>query len=237
MLLEDQIAHFYREGYVLVRGLVPQETVDKVMAAAKQHPREVTGSGWQARTFKHDSPETDTAIHRLLWEPQIIEAAQELLGSEPRVLYGMLAIVPANGGTGLPWHQDNQYSQILGGALNIFIALSEVTQDRANLWVAPQSHRWGTVASKDSELYGKGHREAVIEPENALCLPDLNPGDACIFARNTLHRSLKNETNEDRYAYAAQYQSDHARQAWDGKRDTTKMRARELAERFAGREV
>jgi hypothetical protein len=58
-----------------------------------------------------------------------------------------------------------QYNQVLGGALNVFVALSDITPENAILWVAPRSHRLGTVASKDSERYGKGHREAAVEPE------------------------------------------------------------------------
>ena len=228
MLTEEQVEHFYREGYIIARGLVPQESIDAVLTAARVHPKEVTGDGWQARVFDHEEPAKDAAIHLLLYEPRLIEAAQDLLGTEPRVYYGMLAIVPAHGGNGLPWHQDNQYTQLLGGALNVFIALSEITPERANLWVAPQSHRLGTQPARDSDLYGKGHREAMIEPENALLLPTLQPGDACIFDRNTLHRSLKNESDADRYAYAAQYQADHTRRAKDGKRDPLKMKARDL---------
>jgi ectoine hydroxylase-related dioxygenase (phytanoyl-CoA dioxygenase family) len=35
----------------------------------------------------------------------------------------------------------------------------------------------------------------------------MEPGDTCIFDRNLLHRSLKNFTDEHRYAYAAQFQA------------------------------
>ena len=31
MLTEDQIAHFYREGYILVRELIPKDAIDSVM--------------------------------------------------------------------------------------------------------------------------------------------------------------------------------------------------------------
>jgi ectoine hydroxylase-related dioxygenase (phytanoyl-CoA dioxygenase family) len=227
MLTEEQIAHYYREGYVVVRGLIPAATIEKVRKRAEQETP--TSMNWTPRIFKHEEPEKDADIHALLAEPNIIAAVQDLLGTEPRVYYGMLAIVPANGGNGLPWHQDNMYTQILGGALNTFVALSEITPEKANLWVAPQSHRLGTLPSDKNETTAKGHREAQIEPENGMLLPTLQPGDAVIFDRNTLHRSLKNETDTHRYAYAAQYQADHARQAWDGSKDPKRMRARELA--------
>jgi hypothetical protein len=232
-LMEEQIEHFYREGYVVFPGLVPQKAVHSVLDAAPA-PNE-QNEGWQARTLDFDHPDTDPHLHRLLVEPNVVGAVEALFGAPARVYYGMLAVVPAHGGTGLPWHQDNQYNQVLGGALNVFIALSDITPEKAILWVAPKSHRLGTVASKDSELYGKGHREAASEPENGIALPAMKPGDACIFDRNMLHRSLKNETDEHRYAYAAQYTSHNARYSETGKRPEKRMLASELRERWSGK--
>jgi hypothetical protein len=47
-------------------------------------------------------------LHALLRDSSLISAASQLLGGAPaRVYYGMLAVVPPNGGSGLPWHSDN----------------------------------------------------------------------------------------------------------------------------------
>ena len=54
-------------------------------------------------------------------------------------------------------------------------------------------------------------------------LPSMEPGDTCIFDRNMLHRSLKNTTGENRFAYAAQFQAEHARLAATGKKDPNKL--------------
>ena len=45
--------------------------------------------------------------------------------------------------------------------------------------------------------------------------------------------SYRNHTDEPRFAYAAQYQSDHAREAATGRKDPKRMRARDLAARRA----
>jgi len=228
-LTEEQIEHYYREGYILVPGLIPLASVQAVLDVV---PREVRGSGWQSRTFVHADPDKDAPIHRLLVEPSVVSAVESIFAAPSRVFYGMLAVVPAQGGTGLPWHQDNQYTHLLGGALNVFIALSGITPDKANLWVAPRSHLLGRLPSRDSDLYGGGYREAVTSPENGMPLPTLQPGDACIFDRYLLHRSLRNETDEDRYAYAAQYQSENTRVADTGKKDPMRMLTRDLRQRW-----
>jgi ectoine hydroxylase-related dioxygenase (phytanoyl-CoA dioxygenase family) len=232
-LTEEEIEHYYREGYVVARGLVPPPVVDAVVEAAKGRVR--TGDKWQPTIFDHAALDADAAVHRLLVEPAIVAAVEQLLGTPPRVYYGMLAVVPAHGGNGLPWHQDNQYSHLLGGALNTFVALCEITPDKANLWLAPQTHRAGVQPSKTNDTSAPGHREALVEPENGIVLPTLQPGDACIFDRSTYHRSLQNHTAEPRFAYAAQYQADHARQAWDGKKDPIRMHAADLAARWSQR--
>jgi len=231
-LTEEQLQHFYREGYVVVPGLVPRTSVDAVLAAAP--PVEGEGGGWGAQIFDHARPEAQAGVHRLLVEPGIVDAARSIFGNEPDVFYGMLAVVKAHGGSGLPWHQDNQYTQILGGAINIFAALCDITPDKAILWVAPGSHRLGTQPSKENTDTAPGHREAVVAPENGIPLPAMRTGDVCIFDRNTYHRSLKNETDQPRFAYAAQYQSENSRDAQTGLRVSpniaARLRATDLAE-------
>lgn len=225
-LTEEQIEHFYREGYVVVRGLVPQESIEAVLNAAPEGI--TTGERWRPSTFDHANPLQNAKLHRLLIEPNVVEAVSDIFGTPPRVYYGMLAVVPAHGGHGLPWHQDNQYTHLLGGALNVFIALCDITPEKAMLWVVPRSHRAGVQPAKDNETNAPGHREAVVEPENGIRLDTMKTGDVCIFDRSTYHRSLQNETDEHRFAYAAQYQADHAREADTGKKDPLRMRAADL---------
>ena len=228
MLTEEQIAQYYREGYLVVKALIPVEEAQDIIAAA---PAQERSGNWQAHIFDHANPDKDRSIHRLLTEPRLIEAVEDIFGVPARVYYGMLAVVPAHGGKGLPWHQDNQYSQILVSALNVFVALSEITPEKAILWVAPQSHLRGTQPANESAEFG-GHKEAVVAPENGIQLPTMQPGDVCIFDRNTYHRSLQNETDEDRYAYAAQFAAQNSRYASTGKADPKWMLARDLRQRW-----
>jgi ectoine hydroxylase-related dioxygenase (phytanoyl-CoA dioxygenase family) len=228
-LSEPQIQHYFREGYVLVPALVPMRTIRAVMKHATTRLKD--GDFWQPTSLDFAHPEIDAQIHQIIGEPRIVAAARQLLGSPPRAWWGMLAIVPPRGGRGLPWHQDNQYTHILGGALNVFIALADIEPNMATLWVAPRSHLSGVRPAQKSEAH-HGHRESLEAPDNALQLPPLKAGDTCIFDRNTLHRSLTNESDTPRYAYAAQYMSDHAREAATGQRNETRPRAADLAKKM-----
>jgi len=226
-LTEEQIEEYYREGYLVVERLVPEEIVDCVVIEARKIP--VTpGGSWTPSIFIHDEPLQNPRLHQLLVEPHVVGAIEQILEAPARVWYGMLAIVPAHGGTGLQWHQDNMYTPLLGRALNVFIALCDITPEKANLWMAPKSHTKGIQESLTTE----GHRVAAT-PENGVPLPTLAKGSVCIFDRSTLHHSKRNETAEDRYAYAAQYQEDKARLASTGRRDPRRMRASDLSAMFA----
>jgi ectoine hydroxylase-related dioxygenase (phytanoyl-CoA dioxygenase family) len=230
ILTEDEIEQYHREGYLLKKGLIDSETIARVRAIAET-TKSTEGAGWTPRIFDYENPQKDAELHVLLTDERVIGAAAQLFGAPARIYYGMLAIVPARGGSGLPWHQDNMYSHIYGGALNIFVALSEILPEAANLWVAPGSHKLGTQPSKTNETTAKGHREALEDPDNSFCLPTLQPGDACLFTRDTLHRSLTNTTDAPRYAYAAQFCAAHARYTADGKHPFRALDPAQLAQR------
>lgn len=228
-LTEEQLRHYFKEGYIVVPDLIPASSMDDVLAHADVSDEALNSGNWSPVIFDHDNPNKQPHVHRLLVEPGLISAVEQIFEVPARVYYGMLAVVPAKGGNGLPWHQDDQYSQVIGAALNVFIALCDITPDKAILWVAPGTHLQGTQPSKEAEGLG-GHREAAVEPENGIPLPPMKKGDACIFERRTYHRSLKNDTDEHRYAYAAQFQADYARCAETGDKDPRKMRASQLRE-------
>jgi hypothetical protein len=227
-LTETQIEEYYREGFLVVENLIDPKKIDRIMEEAVKVPVDARGI-WTPKSFDHDNPKQDAKLHQLLTDETLTSAVGQIFDAPVRVDFGMLAIVSANGGKGLPWHQDGMYGQILGRALNSFIALCDITPDKAILWVAPRTHLNGVQPSKDA---AHGHHEGAA-PANGMPLPILRKGSVCIFDRNTMHHSKTNETSEHRYAYAAQYREEKARNT-DGKKDTRKMLVSELRETWTG---
>jgi ectoine hydroxylase-related dioxygenase (phytanoyl-CoA dioxygenase family) len=227
-LSEDQIEEFFREGFIVVENLINPKKIDRIMEEATKVPIDARGI-WTPKAFEHDNPKQDAKLHQMLTDETLLSVVEQIFDAPARVDFGMLAIVSANGGKGLPWHQDGMYGAIQGRALNSFIALCDITPDKAILWVAPRTHLSGVQESKDA---AHGHHEGK-EPANGRPLPFLKKGSVCIFDRNTMHHSKTNETKEHRYAYAAQYREDKARNP-DGKHDTRKMLASDLAQTWKG---
>lgn len=222
-LSEEQIENYYTSGYIVAEGLVPPEVCDAVVEEANKFSYQA-GGNWTPKIFDPKNPLQDVALHRLLIEPALVGATEQIFEAPARFYYGMLAVVPAHGGKGLEWHQDNMYDFVSGRALNTFVALCDITPDMAILWVAPGSQTRGVAAS----VITNGHHHAA-EPENALQLPGLSKGDVCIFDRNTLHHSKRNTTHRHRYAYAAQFQEANARKVrLGGKKELEKPLIAEL---------
>ena len=72
MLAQEQVEEYWREGYLVVRGLIPEATVGKVMEAAGRYGDPVDGAGWSARVFDHKEPAKDMAVHQILRDPDLI---------------------------------------------------------------------------------------------------------------------------------------------------------------------
>ena len=222
-LSEEQIERYYVDGYIIASGLVPPVVCDAVVEAAREVAVQA-GGGWTSKIFDPKNPLQDAKLHRLLIEPGLVAATEQIFEAPARFYYGMLAVVPAHGGKGLEWHQDNMYDFVSGRALNTFVALCDITPDMAILWVAPGSQTRGVAES----VITNGHHHAA-EPENVLQLPGLNKGDVCIFDRNMLHHSKRNTTDRHRYAYAAQFQEANARKVkLGGKKELEKPLISEL---------
>ena len=213
----DAVTSYYREGYLVVRGVLPKDVCDRAIAARQEQQTETAGGRWKPSIFDPAKPLSadEYALHEPLAHPRIERIVAALLEEEARLYYGMLAVVPGGGGSGLKWHQDNMYGNLLGRALNTFCALCDITPDMANLWVAPRTHRYGTNGDFTTQD-GDWEKFVVEDPPTAMLLPALDAGDACIFTRDTLHRSLTNDTDRDRFAYASQWCAANCRRAETG---------------------
>ena len=96
---------------------------------------------------------------------------------------------------------------------------------RENLGILYLSCQFGWPVSFNTQAgeYSRVNLQIVVVHSTA----EFFDPTVCIFDRSTYLRSFTNETNEHRYAYAAQYQADYARLAKTGEKDPRKLRAAE----------
>ncbi len=213
-LKEEMVEQFYREGYFYAPGFITPETVDEINKENDAFANAEGDGKWRSNPIIHIEQEKEQypQTTRFLTDAHTIRVYEHILGHQVRLWMGMYALV-APYGNGLEWHQDNQYTHILGHMLNGFIALDNISVENAGLWIAPYSHRSGRQPNLNTE---PGHRRAA-EPGNGMPCNPLAPGDAVIFHRETLHHSKKNTTDKPRRAYAFQVGSANCRYAETGK--------------------
>jgi len=213
-LTEEMIEQFYREGYFYARGFITQEAVNAILEEHVSFAEESGTQEWKSKGFNNlekaraEVPRTVS----VLTDPHLTRIFERILGGDVKFWLGMFAVVPP-GGRGLEWHQDNQYTHILGHMLNAFIALDRITQENGGLWIAPRSH-FGLQPNLNPDP--NAHRRAPEPPNGVPCEP-LNPGDAIVFHRELLHHSKENRTDKPRCAYAFQVASAACRYGKTGK--------------------
>lgn len=214
VLTDEMVEEFYREGYFYAPGFITLETVDAINQEHQAFASSSSNGEWRSNPFTHFDKHGQQypATAHMLRDPQVVGVLEGILGDAARLWMGMYAVVPPRG-KGLEWHQDNQYTHILGHMLNGFIALDTITEENAGLWIAPRSHRSGRQPNLNEE---GAHRRAAA-PENGMPCKAMKPGDAVFFHRETLHHSKSNHTDSHRRAFAFQASSYSARYAETGK--------------------
>lgn len=208
---ENDVQAFYREGYFFAPRFLAPESVDRINASYDEQIKTLEGKkNWSALPFSEEA-QAELNASRI---QKIMEA---VLGGPTQLWLGMYAVVMP-GGRGLQWHQDNQYTHILGHMCNAFVALDRITPENAGLWIAPRSHLLGRLPNLNKE---EGHKRAP-EPENGRPAPDMEAGDALIFHRELLHHSKENRTDKPRRAFAFQVSNRHCRFAKTGELVTSR---------------
>jgi ectoine hydroxylase-related dioxygenase (phytanoyl-CoA dioxygenase family) len=215
VLTPQMVEEFYREGFVMAPNFISMETVDALNKEYEGTLKSVNAKEWSANIFSsfanQSSELPETA--KFLADPDSVEVFEAILGAETLLWLGMYAVVPPRG-KGLEWHQDNMYTHILGHMMNVFVALDDISEENAGLWLAPRSHLIGTQPNLVEDL--DKHRRAA-EPANGIPCKAMAPGDAVFFHRETMHHSKTNNTDKFRRAFAFQIASKNCRYSENGK--------------------
>ena len=210
---ETDVQAFYREGYFVARNFLSPQSVERINASYEEQIKTLEGkTNWNALPFSKEAQAE-------LAQERIKQCMENVLGGPTQLWLGMFAVVMP-GGRGLQWHQDNQYTHILGHMCNAFVALDRITTENAGLWIAPRSHLLGRLPNLNKE--GEQHKRAP-EPDNAMPAPDMEAGDALIFHREFLHHSKENKTDRPRRAFAFQVSNRNCRFAKTGELVTSRQ--------------
>lgn len=215
------IAAYRRDGWTLLKGVLRPEAV----APMREEVLAVLRTRNLPDSYLAQAQEYLAGGHLDGWinGARLRGIAGALLGGPARVYMEFTAVKgPQQGAFG--FHQDNNYTPHRGASLNCWLALVPMCAANGALRVVTGSHADGTVAGRPSTL-NSGHREVAATPTSWVDVM-MDPGDLCIFDRNTVHGSGANATDAPRVAYAVQFHREDTEAFFDGRWELLTTRPR-----------
>jgi ectoine hydroxylase-related dioxygenase (phytanoyl-CoA dioxygenase family) len=157
--------------------------------------------------FAHISAELDAWAH----DPRLVDPCRDIVGRDDLELFAeKLNLKRARRGGPVVLHQDHPYwVDVAGDAAKVATAmlfLDEAMVEKGCLEVAPRSHREGEQPRRAVEGFGSFE----MDPEKfdlARLVPlEVPAGSVAFFGPVLVHRSLPNQSDEDRRALLYSYQ-------------------------------
>ncbi len=215
-LTPEQLATWDRDGYLIVRGLVPADEVAALIAAAMAQAELGPIEGlWDAdyttRFPVRDDPLTRyprlLQLHRhphlalgalarqRLLHADVAAITEALLGEPTLAAQSMLYFKPP-GARGQALHQDNFYLSVMPGTcLAAWIALDRADAASGGLAVVPGSHRLDLICPEAADMTQSFVADRVPVPAGLVPVQlELDPGDVLFFNGQVIHGSTPNTT-------------------------------------------
>jgi phytanoyl-CoA hydroxylase len=241
-LSEEQIAEYWKQGYVVVPGLVGRDKLDgyvqRLDAIVKEEVPPAAGmlvmrdvmvakgvvepSTKMAGIAKIQDFENDPELYRYALEPALLDCVESLIGRELLSIHTMLINKPPGVDGRHPPHQDLFYFPFrpADAIVASWTAINPCREINGCLFAIPGSHKGELLEHGEPDwkyvnlLYWEAKRE-----EGADELPKpvpliMDPGDTVFFHPLLLHGSGVNETDGFRRSISAHYASDDCHAIW-----------------------
>jgi len=193
----QQIEDFNRDGYLVIRDVLPIEEIQLLRTAADQLFDTNGGGEWVG------GPELkDEALGQYVQSPLVKGVINDLNG-ESNVLLGFLYRKSRDFSMPKLWHQDGVYWNTSDArVMALFTPLTPIHKGNGAIHVIPGSHRLGRLFHKAAENYNlvcdtAAFRDGVIV--------EMVPGDIMALHSLTLHQSPPNTTNETRINFGLHF--------------------------------
>ena len=213
----ELISEYEAKGYVLLRGLFDEATIQLLGRAAKEDREldalsfgRVDGAGNVVRLSLWNHP-GDTLYGMFARCESIVRTAETLLGGEVYHYHSKMIMKDARVGGAWAWHQDYGYwyqNGVLAPQLcSASIAVDRATRENGCLQVIEGSHRLGRidhVLTGDQAGADLERVQAILE-RLPLVYVEMEPGDVLFFHCNLLHRSAENRSEYPRWSMICCY--------------------------------
>jgi len=221
---EDEVAQFWRDGFLCARGLAQKADVDRMRHVTETGVRnQIAPVEYEAELQYPGAPSSLEAvggrtIRRLkqalsrdflftewVLSPPVLGRLKQLLGPYvvcPLAHHNCIMTKQSQFSSETGWHQDIRYWSFSRPELvNAWIALGREYAANGCLQVIPGTHRMEFDRSRfDDELFFRPdlpENQALIQTRQYV---ELEPGDVLFFHCKTLHAASRNTTSESKYS-------------------------------------
>ena len=219
VLNEKQMAEFERDGFTIVRGLIPAAEATAIREAfmdmGKNGPVEglseirrgkidgTTGgydpadplAFYPRMMHPHKHPELPVGpiAMKYMTDPRIEAVLSQLMGEPPFAVQTMFYFKPP-GARGQDFHQDNFYLRVKPGTcMAAWIAIDDCDAENGGMMCVPDTGDYAIQCPEKSDprLYFTTEHVEIPAGKTAV-LPIMKPGDVLFFNGQTIHGSGPN---------------------------------------------
>lgn len=223
-LTEEQLSHFAREGYLIVKGLFSAEDLSTIEQTFEEISQEKVpgyfepdldeGSDDPLKRYPrvmHPHRFNDTAKRYMLHKP-VMDVLADLYGEEAYAAQSMFYYKPP-GSRGQALHQDNFYLKVEpGNCIAAWTAVDAAHEENGGLLVVPKTSDYEIVCPDLADSKESFTTHYVKPPKDEKVIPAImDKGDVLFFNGNLIHGSFRNKTKDQfRRAFICHYANSSA---------------------------
>jgi len=196
------IEKFRNEGFVLIEGLLSSSEIEDLksqIADAVGKLKEESSLNAEGLVFHSNLFRYNEQLSQWLCSQKIAGEVESLVNAKLWIRWDQ-QISKMPGGVVFPWHRDNAYNKLKAEHYQLWLPLTEMTEQNGALWLIPRSHK---MPRMHHEKIGP-HWVTEGDDSKAICV-EAKPGDLVVFSSWLLHKTGVNQTQGPRISYVVEY--------------------------------
>jgi len=227
VLTDEQKKQYWDEGYLVVKGVLSPEEIERYTTRASEIARGDIPEGGEKMIVKdvrvakgeYTPEDPEKGLWKLLqpdWfddtfrdypeNKRLLDTVEQIIGPDIKCFLTMMIYKPPGlGEVNHPWHQDKAYFNFdpADKIMGTWIALDHTTKENGTMIFVPGSHKEFIEHEVDAgpkQNFGILYAKGVPVPHPDEVVVELEPGDGVFFHSQLLHRTGPNVTEGHRRA-------------------------------------
>lgn len=224
-LTAAQIEAFKTNGYLLIDGFLPEETIERYRAAYMATVDQLRAENALRNGAAADDSDDHEKVYQLrtahllheafdehIRNPAFLDVVQSLIGADIQLVHYQGLYKPPLSGGSVNWHQDDFYwpSNTTEGSVSLWVPLDDATAENGCMWYVPGSHH--RILPHD-QLWDPQKRKgfyygitSLPEELASRAIPaEVRAGGIAIHSGSLVHCSRPNHSQRPRRALAAHF--------------------------------